>query len=213
LLESNNFNTDGYNENIRNYTFSSLLTRIGIINNFELRIGGDYLYEVDKLNNLQTNNSGFNNILIGGKYRFMNEESDGIDFGLIMQFYLPVGNKSFRPEHVEPEILIPFAKSFNDVLSLSMNIGSHWNSADNIPVYLYSASFGIGINDSWDSFIEIYGDASANSQTTSKFDFGFAYRPINNFQIDVSAGNGSFSDFNSWFIGAGLSVRLPHLNL
>jgi hypothetical protein len=176
----------------------------------ELRIGGDYLYQVDKLNNTPATNSGFNNILIGAKYRFMNEESSGLDLGLILQFYLPVGNKSFRPENVEPEILIPFGKSLTEIFSLSMNIGSHWDSADNIPVYLYSASFGISINDNLDSFIEIYGDASSNSSISNKFDFGFAYRPTNNFQIDVSAGNESSSNFNSWFLGSGLSVRLPH---
>ena len=192
----------------RNYTYSSLLTRIGLINNLELRLGGDYLYQVVKINDIRTNNSGFNNILIGAKYQFMNEDYNGVDLGLILQFYLPVGNQLLRPKNVEPEILLASGKSFTDVLSLSANIGSHWDSIDNIPVFLYSESFGINISHNLDSFVEIYGDASSKEPANISFDFGLAYRPVNNFQIDVSAGNESFSNFNSWFVGLGISVRI-----
>ena len=206
ILENQNINT----ENIRIYTFSSLLARIGVINSLELRLGGDYLHQVIKLDNNQSANSGLNNLLIGAKYQFMKEEIYGFDFGLIMQIYLPVGNKSLRPNNVEPEILLASGKNLTDIFSISANLGTHWNSADNILVFLYSASFGISINDGWDSFIEIFGDASGNSQAAAKFDFGFACRPITNFQVDISAGNESFSNFNSWFIASGLSIRLPH---
>jgi hypothetical protein len=209
LLENQKINIAGIKIENHNYTFSSLLTRIGILNNFELRLGGDYIYQITKMNDIQTDNSGFTNLLIGAKYQFMKEELNGQDFGLIMQFYLPSGNKSFGSKNIEPEILIAAGKSLTDIISISVNIGSHWNSQENQPAYLYSSSIGFSINESLDSFIELYGEASKRIQLKNNFDFGFAFRPINYFQIDVSAGNESFSDFNNWFVGAGISFKIP----
>lgn len=209
VLENQKTSIDGVKTNTHNYTFSSLLTRIGLLNNFELRLGGDYISQAAMTNNIRTNNSGFNNLLVGAKYQFMEEELEGQDFGIIMQFFLPSGNESFGPPNVEPEILLAAGKSLTEVISLSVNIGSHWNSQENQPAYLYSSSFGFSINESLDSFIEIYGETSKGNQLKSNFDFGFAYRPINNFQIDISAGNESFLDFNNWFVGAGISYRIP----
>jgi hypothetical protein len=209
VLENQKTTLNDINNSTHNYTFSSLLTRIGILNNFELRIGGDYLYQATMTNNIQSNNSGFTNLLVGAKYQLMKEEINGQDFGLIMQFYLPSGNKSFGSKNIEPEILIAAGKSLTDIISISVNIGSHWNSQENQPAYLYSSSIGFSINESLDSFIELYGEASKRIQLKNNFDFGFAFRPINYFQIDVSAGNESFSDFNNWFVGAGISFKIP----
>jgi hypothetical protein len=209
LLENQRTNTDGINTNIHNYTISSLLTRIGLMDNFELRIGGDYIYQTAITNNIQTNSSGFNNLLVGAKYQFMKEELNGQDLGIIMQFFLPLGNENFGFPNIEPEILIAAGKSLTEVISVSINIGSHWDSRNDQPVYLYSSSFGYSINDSWDSFVEFYGETTKGNQPKLNLDFGFAYRPINNFQIDISAGNESFSDFNNWFLGTGISFRIP----
>ena len=209
LLETQKINIDGIKTENHNYTFSSLLTRIGILNNFELRIGGDYIYQITKINDIQTNNSGFDNLLVGAKYQYMKEELNGQDLGVIMQFFLPTGKASFGPKNIEPEILLAAGKSLTDKISLSINIGSHWNSYEDEPVFLFSSSFGYSFNDSWNSFIEIFGESSKENQLKSNFDFGFSYRPINNFQIDISAGNESFNDFNNWFLGAGISFRIP----
>lgn len=209
VLENQKTTLNGINNSTHNYTFSSLLTRIGILSNFELRIGGDYLYQATMTNNIQSNNSGFTNLLVGAKYQFMKEELNGQDFGLIMQFYLPSGNESFGSKNIEPEILIAAGKSLTEIISISVNIGSHWNSQENQLAYLYSSSFGFSINESLDSFIELYGEAAKGIQLKNNFDFGFAYRPIYNFQIDISAGNESFSDFNNWFVGAGISLKIP----
>jgi hypothetical protein len=210
IFENQSGSAEGYDMFENNYTLSTLLVRIGVVKKLELRIGGDYLYQTVKSNNVQVNNSGFTNLMIGAKYQFMSEDLNGADFGLLLQFYLPAGNVSFRPENFEPEFIIAAGKSLTESLSISLNIGTHWDSAANIPVFLYSSSFGFNLSDSWDSFVEIFGEVSAHNSISGNFDFGFAFRPIKNLQIDVSAGNESLSNFNNWFIGSGVSVRLPH---
>ena len=79
--ETQKINIDGIKIENRNYTISSLLTRIGLLNNFELRLGGDYIYQITKMNYIQTDNFGFDNLLIGAKYQYMKEELNGEDLG------------------------------------------------------------------------------------------------------------------------------------
>jgi hypothetical protein len=210
LIETQKSNIDDYNFTIHNYTYSSLLARIGIYKNIELRLGGDYLNMSEKTNGTTTNNYGFNNLLIGGKYQLSSEEYSGQDVGFLLQFYLPLGIKTVRPKNIEPEIIFAYGRELAGPLSVGINIGSHWDSYKQVPSYLYSVSFGISIIDDIDSFLEYYGDASSGSSAGNNFDFGFAFRPVDNFQIDVSAGNESFSNLKNWFAGAGISLRIPH---
>jgi Putative MetA-pathway of phenol degradation len=209
LFESQSLNEKEFKAKIHNYTISSALFRIGLLNKLELRIGGDYLYQITETEDIKTKTSGFNNLMIGSKLQFMDEEFDGQDLGLLLQFYLPVGNESFRSKSVEPEILLAYGKDLSELFSLSANIGSHWNSNDENLILLYSASFDIDISSKWDSFFEFYGNASGSSKTNYSFDCGLCYRLIKNLQFDISAGNQSFSDLNDWFVGTGVSVRLP----
>ncbi len=209
LLEYQKTYLDGNIVDIHNYTYSSLLARIGILDNIELRLGGDYLNQVERKNGISTSNYGFNNLLFGGKYQFLKKDFSGLDLGLLLQFFLPLGNKATKPKNIEPEFIFAYGRDLTGPLSVGINIGSHWNSDERIPVFLYSSSFGISISDNFDSFVEFYGDASKRRQANNNIDLGLAIRPINNFQIDVSAGNESFSNFKNWFVGTGASLRIP----
>src|ERR1035437_1012551 len=69
IFENQSGNAEGYDMFVNNYTLSTLLVRIGVVKKLELRIGGDYLYQTVKSNNVQVNNSGFTNLMIGIKYQ------------------------------------------------------------------------------------------------------------------------------------------------
>jgi hypothetical protein len=209
LFENQNITSNGIKTNYHNYTILTSMLRVGFINNVELRFAGDYLRQITRANNSKSINSGFNNLLVGAKYQFMKEESDGRDLGLLMQFYLPVGNELFKPQNIEPEALLAYGKDITEIISLSANIGGHWNSIDNILIFLYSASFGFEVSENLDSFIEVYGDASKGNQFNYNFDFGFAYRLRKNLQMDISAGNETSSGSDNYFISAGISMRFP----
>ncbi len=209
LFENLSGSNNGANTDIHNYTYSTLLARIGLFRNFELRLGGDYLHQVASIDNFTSSNSGFNNLLLGGKYQFTREDANGQDLGLILQFYLPYGDKTVKPEGIEPELLFAFGKDLFEPLSVSVNIGSHWISAENKAAFLYSSSFDIDISESVDSFFEIYGDAPSGEKASFNFDFGGAYRPLNNLQIDASAGIETTAGPDNYFLSTGISFRLP----
>jgi Putative MetA-pathway of phenol degradation len=209
LFENQSLENEGIKTIIRNYTISGALLRIGTLNKFEIRIGGDYLHRTSESDQIKTEASGLNNFLAGFKFQFTDEESNGQDLGMLLQFYLPVGSESFKPKNVEPEILLAYGKSLLQIFSLSANIGSHWNSYNENLIFLYSVSAGISINSKWDSFFEFYGDVSKDSKTSISFDFGLSYLLLNNLQFDISAGTESLSEFDDLFIGSGISIRLP----
>ncbi len=186
LFESMNQDNNGINFKTHNYTFSSSLFRIGILNNCELRIGCDYLYQTSNTYNYKTEISGFNNVLIGSKFQFMNEDSDGQDLGLLLQFYLPVGMEAIKPRGLEPELIFAYGKELTERVSLSANIGSHWNSYDENFTLMYSASFEIGLAGNLDSFFELYGEKPKSDKASFSFDFGLSYLLINNLQFDIS---------------------------
>jgi Putative MetA-pathway of phenol degradation len=168
------------------------------------------VHRINKVNGEKTEISGFSNLLIGSKVQFTNQELTGQDLGLLLQFYLPVGNTFFKPPKLEPEILMAYGKDLSQTFSWSANVGSHWNSDNENFIFMFSSSFGTSINNKWNSFIEIYGEISKDSKAVFGLDFGLSYLLLNNLQWDLSAGSESFKDLNNWFIGSGISIRLPH---
>ncbi len=93
LFESQSLENNSIINDIHNYTISSALFRLGVLNKFELRLGGDYLHQITKLKDNKTEISGFNNLLIGSKLQFTNEKLNGQDLGILLQFYLPIEYK------------------------------------------------------------------------------------------------------------------------
>ena len=209
LFENKNMTSEGIKINFHNYTIITSMLRVGLINNVELRFAGDYLNQTVMNSSNQSNNTGFANILAGAKYQFTKQEVSGQDLGIIIQLYLPVGNEVFTPPNTEPEILLAYGKDFSETFSLSANIGSRWNGTDNLMIFLYSASFGIKVNDYWDSFLELYGDASKGNPFNYNFDCGIAYRLLDNLQFDASIGDELSTGIENYFISAGISVRMP----
>jgi Putative MetA-pathway of phenol degradation len=210
LFENQSLDSGGLKTTIHNYTFSTALLRVGITKNFEMRLGSDYLYQTIEADKIKTKILSINNLMIGSKFQLLNEESDGQDLGLLLQFYLPVGSESIRPKNLEPEMLLAYGRDISQSFSFSANIGGHWDSSYQNILLLYSISFDFELSAKWGSFFELYGNALKNNTTDNNFDFGLSYLLINNIQLDASAGYGPFSDFNDWFIGTGISIRLPH---
>ena len=58
-------------------------------------------------------------------------------------------------------------------------------------------------------FIELYGYFSEGYEPNHFIDGGLTYRILNNLQVDLSAGTQYSDDVSDFFIGGGLSVRLP----
>lgn len=209
-FENKKINIHGLSGEIHNYNFSSLLFRYGLLKSIELRLGANYLFRKTVLSSSEYRESGISDILAGTKFQLLSEDLNTIDLGIIVQLHLPVGNEVLIPKGIESELLIAFAKSINDNFSFSGNAGAYRDSDSGKFIYLYSGSLGIKLNNKWEAFAEIYGNASGQREIIAAYDFGFSYKPVINLQLDFSLGTDSFTDINEWLMGAGISIRLPN---
>jgi hypothetical protein len=209
VFENQKIDFNGQSGKILGYTISSILFRYGLPGKIELRAGGNYLYQKTDISGSESSAGGVSDFMLGAKLQFFKEEINDIDLGVLLQFHLPLGNKAFIPQSTEPEFLFAIGKDLFKYFSLSANLGGRYNSLDEDIIYLYSVSLAISISEKSEAFAEFYGDASNSSDSEIKYDFGVTFQPVKNIQLDASAGTESFSFFNDWFVGAGLSIRLP----
>ena len=82
---------------------------------------------------------------------------------------------------------------------------------DTLSNAFYTVALGFGLNDRLSAFVELYGDipASASGGPANSFDGGFTYLVRDNLQLDLAGGVGVSDAADDWFVGLGLSLRLP----
>lgn len=210
LFNKTNFRLMGVNYVVKSYDFAGTLVRIGLNSKTELRIGSSILYRKTKVLNKSEITTGLSGLSIGTKFRLLQDSNSYPNISAIINFNLPVGNNSFRPQNIEPEIVLISAKELSDILTLSVNVGSGWNSTDDNLNYFYSLSLGISLTGKLSSFIEYYGNSSSNISAVNKMDTGFTYLITNNMQYDISGGLDLKTGTSDWFISSGFSFRLPN---
>lgn len=197
------------NTKLNSISLASTLFRYGVVDKLELRLGGTFLIEEFKSPGFETDAKGVADFMIGAKYNFVTEHQSIPDIALLFHLFLPVGGEEFKPTKTEPQAVVSMAKSVNDFLSLGTNIGTQYNSADEEMNYLYTLAAGLGLSEKLGAFIEIYSEMFQSSKPFMSLDAGFTYLLLPNLQLDISGGNGLFHNSKFWYLGTGLSVRIP----
>jgi hypothetical protein len=204
-LESNN----GFNTEINSYSLAGTLLRYGIFSVVELRAGTELLLNRIESNGQTENINGISGLLIGAKIQLIRDNADLPDAALFIHFNLPVGSEDLKPDKAEPEIILAASHSIGDPFSLSYNFGGTWESAEEIIHYFYSASLGIGLSGRTGMYAEIFGDVSSARSVSYNLDGGFTYLLFENLQADIAAGFELDKPGDNWFVGTGLSLRIP----
>ena len=186
--------------NINDYSIAGTLLRYGLNNSFELRFGGGYfITESD----LFSNNNGFGELFIGTKYLLPIKE---INLAVLAHLGLPIGNDSYSPEKIEPEIILAAAQDLSENVSLGINFGGRWESVAEETSFFYATALGISLTDKLAAFVELYGNLT---DELHKFDAGFTYLSSDHLQIDTSAGVNLNGENTNWFLSFGASFRIP----
>ncbi|KAB2843352.1 MAG: transporter [Melioribacteraceae bacterium] len=187
--------------NINEYSIFGTLFRYGLNNSFELRAGGGYFKtDADPL----FNESGFGDFIIGTKYLL---PVKNIDMALLAHLNLPVGNETYSPEKVEPELILSAAKDLSENISLGINLGGNWDSVIEEVSFFYTAALGFGLNEKLGTFVEVYGNLK---EELHNFDGGVTYLISPNVQMDASAGINLNGEYTTWFLSSGISFRIPN---
>jgi hypothetical protein len=194
------------------YAYNTTLLRYGLLNNFELRLGLEYLGEKTELKNtnLASTLSGLSPLYAGFKVKIADEESWKPDVAFLGGLNLPfTANEDFKPNHTAANIRFAFAHTITERFSLGYNLGVEYDGETAIPGYFYSVALGIGLTDALGLFIESYGLIPESGNAGHLFDAGFTYLIAPNFQLDLSGGLGLNDQPIDQFLSLGFSYRIP----
>ncbi|MDD3858939.1 MAG: transporter [Bacteroidales bacterium] len=200
-----------YNENLsnKNFLFSSLLLRYGIVKNVELRLQTDYVYNIvtDNINTFSI--YGFNPITIGTKIQIFEQKKFIPDVSFLFNLVIPFwGKKEFIPNNFAPSFTLLMSNDISEKLNLCYNYGIFWDGTSSVPNHFYAICFGINFSKKWNAFIEGYG--FTNPQTNSLFyiDVGSSYLINKRFQIDFSVSRRLNSSLNYYCLNTGIAWQI-----
>lgn len=196
------------------YTSGGLI-RIGVFKSAELRIGPTFLYDKIKLssqgsvNTQEGESSGFLPLQLGTKIKLIEESKYMPSTAFLFTASIPAISSGDYDNFVSTaEFRVLLSKTLTDRFSLGMNLGAEYGGSDHA-VGLYTLSLAGEIYKNLGGFIEVYGNLADGSEPLHYVDGGLTYRIMKNLQIDLSAGTLYSDEISDFFIGGGISVRLP----
>ncbi|MBD3328000.1 transporter [Candidatus Peregrinibacteria bacterium] len=196
----------------KSFAYNTTLLRYGLLENFELRLGMEYLGEKLSIKNTDTTNTifGFSPIYTGFKIKIADEDGWRPEIAFLGGLVLPfTADKDFKPDYSAANIRFSFAHTLSDKFSIGYNLGAEWDGETAIPAYFYSVALGIGLTDKLGMFVEGYGLLPEEVDSENLFDAGFTYLLFPNFQLDLSGGIGLNDNAVDNFLSFGLTYRLP----
>jgi len=196
----------------KSFAFNTTLLRYGLLENFELRLGFEYLGEKIKTGSSgdDYNTYGFSPLYAGFKVKIADEDNRRPEIAFIGGLVLPfTAGNDFRPDHTAANIRFALSHTLSDKLSLGYNLGAEWDGISAIPGYFYSLALNLGISDRFGMFTEGFGLIREKGDTEHLLDTGFTFLLMPNLQFDISAGIGVNEHAIDNFISFGFSYRIP----
>ncbi|HSL81901.1 MAG TPA: transporter, partial [Thermoanaerobaculia bacterium] len=155
---------------------------------------------------------------LGAKVRLRGEAGPLPEAALLVGVSLPLGDDDVSSDRYDPSMRLAFAHTLSERLGLGYNLGVEWSSEpgdegvrETFSRLVYTVALGSAVTDRMGAFVELFGaepiDAPAGSEVS--LDGGFTYLLRPNLQLDLSAGAGLTDHAPDWFVGAGVSFRLP----
>lgn len=189
------------------YTYNTTLVRVGLSDNFEFRLGWDFVE--NKMSNLENVLSGFNPLLLGAKVAITEEKGIIPEIALIGHVFLPfTAGNDYKPETTGVNFRFSFGHTLNENSSLSYNLGARWVDDSSEAIYIYTIAYGIGLTEKLGFYAELYGDVPESNKAYHKWDTGFTYLLSDNVQLDATVGS-SISKGQDILLSGGISFRLP----
>ena len=200
----------------KEYLYPEALVRIGILKWAELRLSAEYkkeshLEKTNSLDNRMVSDIGFNNVQVGTKLNFFAGKGAVPAIGFQGNITLPWGKDTFRPVHVAPEGAFVFSNKITDKLDLQYNVG--YGKQQGQEGYqgqlFYAAAASLTLTDKLQGYAEFFAQKAKASPEENTVDIGLLVLLLPNLQFDIAAGAGVSEAAPDYFMGTGLTWRLP----
>lgn len=189
------------------------LFRIGVSNRIEARIGfAGWISE----NANDTN--GFGDSELSAKVFLREEKGYFPEVAILAGMSVPTGEDGFTSDNVDPGVRLACAHTLSDRLALGYNLAIEWitglddmGKKDTLTFLPYTCGIGIGLTDRIGSYVEFFGELPLEDEGDAAhlFNCGFTYKLMPNIQLDAEGGVGISDKADDWFIGTGISYRIP----
>ena len=200
------------------YTTAPALLRIGVFENFEFRIATVYTYNTRKIDyppgvistGTSSPSAGYLPLELGTKIKMTDESQYIPKTAFLFSASIPeIASGDFDNNGSTAEFRVLLSKTLSERFSLGMNLGAEYGGSSDNAVGLYTLSLAGEIHKNLGGFVEVYGNFADGSEPFHYVDGGLTYKIMKNLQIDFSAGTLYSDDISDFFIGGGISVRLP----
>ncbi len=208
-------------ERRRDHTAPELLARFGIWENLELRIGWDGYSWTESRFEFQNPSGrtvtgddweqGANDLSLGVKYKFFDQDGWRPHFGVIGEFTVPSGSGGVSSGDVDPGLVLLVSYDVSDRVVVSSNIGIAAISDDRGRFAQGSASLAVGLalSEKWGTYVEYFGvyPNARHNDCAHSINAGLTYLINDNLQLDWRIGAGLNEEADDFFTGAGLAWR------
>ncbi|QHL86085.1 transporter [Nibribacter ruber] len=186
----------------------TILVRYGLLPSLELRLLVEHLSIKGKDSHAGSIN-GMGPVAVGTKIKIAEEQGLLPEMAFIGHLTLRTGKPEFRPAYVVPDFRFSLSHTLSEKLSLGYNVGYEWAPDKAAGQAIYTLSLAREVTDRLGAFIEVFGQKPKQENWQHQLDGGFTFQILPNLQLDTSVGLGLSSSAPDFFVGGGVSVRLP----
>ncbi len=198
-----------------------LLLRIGVVEDFELRIGWSaYSFTETQFSDRSTVgrpftredwDQGANDLSLGFKLKLLEQDGWVPHFGILGELNLPTGSAGFAAEDVQPKIGLLWAYDLTDDVGLAGNLNFAVTNDEGDQFLQTSASLSLAVTltDQLGAYVEYFGfyPGAEDSDMAHSLNGGLTYLITKDFQLDARAGFGLNEQADDFFAGVGFSWR------
>ncbi len=207
----------GQSFKVKSLSIPGVLLRYGILKNVELRLGGEFISEKLEQDlhtitqeSADNDQSGLSNLAFGTKIQLFTEKGSRPDAAFIFHLNIPFDTDGpFQSRYIGTDFRFAVAHSLSERFSLSYNLGGEWSGDSPQATGIYTLALGISLTNKISAFAESYGFLTQGEAPDHRLDGGFTYLITKNVQADISGGVGITDSSPDFFIGGGISFRLP----
>lgn len=204
-LESG-FSYEKFNEEIKNFAHPTVLWRLGLNDNVELRLQTELLSETIS----GQNSTGLAPIVFGFKAKLIDEQKLVPSVSFVGHLASAKwASPDFQTTYWTPSFRFLFQHSLSPKLNLSYNLGAEWNGETPDATAIYTLATSYAITERLSSFAEFYGFLNQYSSADHRIDSGLTYLVNDDLLIDLSAGLGLSEISPQYFLATGISYRFP----
>jgi len=206
---------------VSDQTLPEALLRIGVVKDWELRIGwigGSLTEELFKEKNdsgrtirREVHDDGGTDMTVGFKRHLVAQDGLRPELGVIGELSLPTGAATKTSGDVDPQIKILWSYELPADFALSGNLNFAVPTSESSRFFQTAASVSLGytITKRIGTYVEYYGFYPNDRWTDCAHtaNGGFTFLITDNLQFDVRTGVGLNEEADDFFTGAGLSMR------